>query len=164
MRNFGFAGYDRVIHPGTNGKMVEVCAAMGLSNLEQIDTVIEANARNYHAYQRGLEDVPGVDLLTYSENERNNFQYMVLEVDHKKLGRSRDEVVKALQAENVLARRYFWPGCHRMKPYCDLFPWVDRLLPHTNAVAEKVVVLPTGTAIGPEEIEMICRIIALQHG
>jgi dTDP-4-amino-4,6-dideoxygalactose transaminase len=89
---------------------------------------------------------------------------MVLEVDHKKLGRSRDEVVKALQAENVLARRYFWPGCHRMKPYCDLFPWVDRLLPHTNAVAEKVVVLPTGTAIGPEEIEMICRVIALQHG
>src|SRR3546814_10862473 len=28
IRNFGFKGYDNVIHPGTNGKMIEVCAAM----------------------------------------------------------------------------------------------------------------------------------------
>ena len=34
MRNFGFKGYDNVIHPGTNGKMIEVCAAMGLANLD----------------------------------------------------------------------------------------------------------------------------------
>ena len=34
MRNFGFAGLDNVIHPGTNGKMTEICAAMGLVNLD----------------------------------------------------------------------------------------------------------------------------------
>src|SRR5262245_30020873 len=36
MRNFGFRGYDNVIHPGTNGKMPEVNAAMGLVNLEGV--------------------------------------------------------------------------------------------------------------------------------
>src|SRR3546814_14713893 len=39
IRNFGFKGYDNVIHPGTNGKMIEVCAAMGLANLDGFDGV-----------------------------------------------------------------------------------------------------------------------------
>ncbi len=34
MRNFGFAGYDNVIYLGTNGKMTEISAAMGLTGLE----------------------------------------------------------------------------------------------------------------------------------
>jgi dTDP-4-amino-4,6-dideoxygalactose transaminase len=42
MRNFGFSGYDNVIHPGTNGKMVEICAAMGLTNFDELDDVVAA--------------------------------------------------------------------------------------------------------------------------
>ena len=79
MRNFGFSGYDNVIHPGTNGKMFEVAAAMGLVNLDSIDDVIAANRRNYGAYRQGLEGVPGISLLSFDEAERNNFQYVVLE-------------------------------------------------------------------------------------
>ena len=36
MRNFGFSGFDNVIYPGTNGKMTEICVAMGLVNLDHI--------------------------------------------------------------------------------------------------------------------------------
>src|SRR5690606_332349 len=63
MRNFGFAGFDNVIHPGTNGKMVEVCAAMGLTNLDYIDTVIDANRRNHQAYATAMASIDGVRLL-----------------------------------------------------------------------------------------------------
>ena len=49
-QQFGFVDYDHVIHPGTNGKMVEVCAAMGLTNLQNVNAVIAANLKNYHAY------------------------------------------------------------------------------------------------------------------
>ena len=55
MRNFGFAGYDRVIYPGTNGKMTEVCAAMGLTSLEAMEKIVTANRRNYEAYRDGLQ-------------------------------------------------------------------------------------------------------------
>src|SRR3546814_8572128 len=47
IRNFGFKGYDNVIHPGTNGKMIEVCAPMGLANLDGFDGVTEPNSRNH---------------------------------------------------------------------------------------------------------------------
>ena len=47
MRNFGFSGYDNVIYPGTNGKMTEMAAAMGLTNLEELDDFVAINRRNY---------------------------------------------------------------------------------------------------------------------
>jgi len=162
MRNFGFAGYDNVIHPGTNGKMVEACAAMGIANLAAIDAILAANADNYRAYARGLAGIPGLKLLAHDDRERSNRQYIVVEVEPE-FGCSRDRIIAALHAENVLARRYFWPGCHRMQPYRDLFPWADAHLPHTNTVAERVVVLPTGMAVGDEEIGIICKILTLLH-
>src|SRR5262249_30095257 len=65
MRNFGFAGYDQVVHVGTNGKMSEVSAAMGLTGLESWDEFIAANERNYQQYREELADVPGLSLVTY---------------------------------------------------------------------------------------------------
>ena len=164
IRNFGFAGYDNVIHPGTNGKMTEICAAMGLTNLDNIDNVVETNRHNYYAYRDALADVPGVSLLTYNDTEHNNFQYIVVEVDEE-CAVSRDDIVAVLQTENVRARRYFWPGCHRMKPYDDLFPHADLVLSNTERVAERVLVLPTGfptTTETPETIANILRIILSQ--
>lgn len=158
MRNFGFAGFDKVIHPGTNGKMVEVCAAMGLTNLDYIDTVIEANRRNYDAYQDALADTPGVRLLSFDAQQKNNYQYVVLEVTEGGENR-RDAILAALHAENVLARKYFWPGCHRMQPYRELFPNADVLLPITQAVADRVIVLPSGTTLPNNAPDLIASVI-----
>ena len=68
MRNFGFAGYDRVIYLGINGKMTEVCAAMGLTSLETVDSVLETNLRNYKAYRQGLDGLPGVSVIRYDRS------------------------------------------------------------------------------------------------
>lgn len=163
MRNFGFAGFDNVVHPGTNGKMVEVCAAMGLVNLDYIDTVIEANRRHYHAYREALAGIPGLRVMPYDEAERNNFQYVILEVDPE-CRASRDEIVAELHRRNVLARKYFWPGCHRMKPYRDLQPHAGLVLPHTETVAARVIVMPTGTTLAPDDISRICEIVRAVAG
>jgi dTDP-4-amino-4,6-dideoxygalactose transaminase len=158
MRNFGFSGFDNVIHPGTNGKMVEVCAAMGLVNLDYIDTVIEANRCNYHVYREALAGIRGLTLMPYDEAERNNFQYVILEVAPD-CPATRDEIVAELHRHNVLARKYFWPGCHRMKPYRDLQPHAGLMLPHTETVAARVIVMPTGTALKTEQVERIAAIV-----
>ncbi len=158
MRNFGFAGYDNVIHPGTNGKMTEVCAAMGLVNLDHLDDVVTVNRRNHATYAEGLAGVPGARLLGYDEREHNNHQYVVLEIGDD-CPVDRDAIVVALHAENVLARKYFWPGCHRMKPYCDLNPHARLMLHDSESVSSKVIVLPTGTSISQATISDICLLI-----
>lgn len=161
MKNFGFAGYDRVIYVGTNGKMSEVSAAMGLTGLEALDEFIGANHRNYMAYREGLRDIPGIQLIAYDETERCNYQYIIVEVDEAMAGLSRDDLVRVLHAENILARRYFYPGCHEMEPYRSYFPHAGLLLPETQRLTQRVMSLPTGTAVGPEEIEVVCGVIRL---
>jgi dTDP-4-amino-4,6-dideoxygalactose transaminase len=159
MKNFGFAGIDNVIYIGTNGKMNEVSAAMGLTSLESLDEFIAVNRRNYKYYQHELAGIPGIRLVTYDETEKCNYQYCVLEVDAAVTLVSRDQLVDILWAENVVARRYFYPGCHRMEPYRSYFPHAGLLLPETEKLVQRVLSLPNGTAVGEGEISQICQII-----
>lgn len=161
MTNFGFSGYDNVIYIGTNGKMSEVSAAMGLTGLESLDEFIAVNQGNYVAYRTGLQDVPGIQLISYDEAERNNYQYIVVEVDEAISGISRDDIVRVMHAENVLARRYFYPGCHQMEPYRSHFLPSGLLLPETERLTKRVMSLPNGTSVGVEDIATICDIIRL---
>ncbi|MFN5466222.1 MAG: DegT/DnrJ/EryC1/StrS family aminotransferase [Cyanobacteriota bacterium] len=159
MRNFGFAGYDDVIYLGVNGKMTEVCAAMGLTSLESMEEILATNRANYLSYQHGLAKLPGLTTLEYKQNEQTNYQYIVVNVDQTESHLSRDEIVAVLQAENVLARKYFWPGCHRMEPYKSLQPNAHLHLPQTERVASSTFLLPTGQAITADKIQIICAII-----
>ena len=161
MRNFGFAGLDNVIRIGTNGKMSEVSAAMGLTSLESLDEFIGINYNNYLTYSECLGGIPGVQLVTYTEKEKNNYQYVVVEIDDRTTGLSRDLLVKILHAENVRARRYFYPGCHQMEPYRSYFPNAGLSLPETEKLTLKVIQLPTGTAVGEVEIGRLCNLIRL---
>jgi dTDP-4-amino-4,6-dideoxygalactose transaminase len=158
MRNFGFIGYDNVIHPGTNGKMIEVCAAMGLTNLERFEDIVAVNRHNHEAYRRALAGIPGISLLGYDAQERNSHHYVVIEVGPA-FRSPRDEIVAALQAENILARKYFWPGCHRMAPYRNTMPDADEWLPQTIRVAESVVIMPNGCSLPDHAPSVIADII-----
>ncbi len=161
MKRFGFDGYDTVIHVGTNGKMSEISAAMGLTGLESLDEFIAVNCCNYQAYRDGLQDIPGIQLISYNDDESCNYQYVVVEVEEEAAGVSRDDLVRVLHAENVLARRYFHPGCHEMEPYRSYFPHAGLLLPETERLTQRVMSLPTGTAVGSDEINTVCAIIRL---
>ena len=146
MRNFGFKGYDNVIHPGTNGKMIEVCAAMGMVNLDGFEDVVAKNRACHEAYGDALDGIPGVRMLRFDPAERNSYHYVVIEVDPDS-GHDRDRIIAALHAENILARKYFWPGCHRMQPYRELFPHAGLMLMNSHSVAERVVVFPNNDEI-----------------
>jgi dTDP-4-amino-4,6-dideoxygalactose transaminase len=159
MHNFGFAGLDTVIYIGTNGKMSEVSAVMGLTGLESLEEFVTSSYRNYKHYQRELGELPGLRMLTYNEAEQGNYQYIVLEIDEHITGLSRDQLVQILHAENVRARRYFYPGCHQMEPYRSYFPHAGLLLPQTEKLVQRVMTLPNGTSIDAQEISRICQII-----
>ena len=161
MKDFGFESYDNVVSIGTNGKMSEVSAAMGLTGLESLEEFVEVNYRNYKKYRQEIYDIHGIRLMPYDENERCNFQYIVVTIDERKTNVSRDELVRILHAENILARRYYYPGCHRMEPYKSDPINGNLSLPETEKLAEQVLVLPTGTAINEDDITRICQIIRL---
>ena len=63
--------------------------------------------------------------------------------------------------ENIIARRYFYPGNHKMEPYCRIYPGVDHSLPVTNNVCDRVMHLPGGASMTEENIQAICNILKL---
>lgn len=159
MRNFGFTSYDHVDSLGINGKMNEVSAAMGLTNLDSLNDFIFVNRRNYQQYAKELAGLEGVKLISYDENESCNYQYVVLEIDPAQTIVTRDELIQVLYRENVLARRYFYPGCHRTAPYNTTESPLS--LPETERICDRVLSLPTGTAVSPADVTTICEIIRI---
>ena len=156
MTNFGFAGNkkDKVDYLGTNGKMTEISAAMGLAMLESVESVREKNKENYGIYRNAFSNIEGIELIEPPASLTNhNWQYVIAKVNKEIFGLSRDSLIEALEAENILARRYFYPGCHWMHPYKKTYQDISLLLPNTDSLAEQVISFPTGQAIGLSEIE-----------
>jgi dTDP-4-amino-4,6-dideoxygalactose transaminase len=162
LRNYGFEDYDRVIALGTNAKMTEAAAAMGLTSLASIEEFIACNVRNLECYRRGLAFLPGLRLVSPDPGTGANGHYVVVDVDvQAEDGLTRDELQQVLWREGVLARRYFYPGCHAMEPYATLAPEVRRRLPATEALVQRILCLPTGTAVTEDDVGSICSIIEL---
>ena len=162
MTNFGFAGSkkDEVDYLGTNGKMTEISAAMGLAMLESVESIRAKNKENYQIYKTAFSDIPGIDLIEPPISlTNNNWQYVIAKVNKNEFGMNRDTLITALEAENILARRYFYPGCHRMHPYREYFPNASILLPNTETIGEQVISFPTGQAIDYQKIHLISRCI-----
>lgn len=160
MRNMGLDEEQAVVSPGTVARMNEISAAMGLTSLESMDSIIDVNRRNHRWYEQGLSNIPGVRVRPTTTGESANHQYLVIEVDAHEAGVQRDDVHAALHDGNVLSRRYFHPGCHQLAPYqLHRDRHAPLPLPHTEALAERVLALPTGTAIGAREIDGVCEII-----
>jgi len=163
MRNFGFSrqNYDEVVYVGTNGKLNEASAAMGLTSLESLDEFIATNRSNHAAYRQELDGIPGIRLRRSDDTQGSNYQYVIVEVDESVTNVSRDTLVKILHAENVLARRYFYPGCHGMEPYRSYQPHAHLLLPNTLKLVHRVMALPTGTGVKDSDIGTIGQLLRL---
>jgi dTDP-4-amino-4,6-dideoxygalactose transaminase len=127
--------------------------------MECLEDIVAVNRRNYECYRRYLADVPGVTVIAYEGQTKQNYQYMVTDIDAKESGLSRDRLMEILHAENVIARRYFYPGCHRMEPYRTLQPEAGKVLPETEQICTRILCLPTGTALGEVDVEKVCALI-----
>lgn len=158
MINFGFKGYDNVIEIGLNGKMNEASAAMGLTNLKSFEKFLAHSRNNQRLFNKYLSYIKGIKVIS-QYSEKNNGHYVVIEIDEKEFGLKRDELYKILIQENVFARRYFYPGCHRMEPYRSIYPFADNNLPVTNEICDKVLVLPNNAKVSEEQICQISNLI-----
>ncbi|MFI6702941.1 DegT/DnrJ/EryC1/StrS family aminotransferase [Streptomyces sp. NPDC050509] len=160
LHNFGFDEAMEVAGPGTNAKMNESSAAMGIASIERLDETLRAYRTIHLRYEEGLRDVPGVTLMAGPEGQTHNHQYVVVQVDPAVAGLHRDRLCDILGAENIRAKRYFAPGCHRMPPYRADAVHTPVDLSATETLTERVLALPTGLAVSPGDVDRICDVIA----
>lgn len=142
-----------------NGRFSEAQAAIALMSLEEYPTIRLRNRSLIDAYRGALSGLPGVRLVEPVGVDSSNHQYAVVEVDEGAFGVSRDTLMRALHAENVIARRYFYPGVHRCVPYVDRGQPAP-ILPGTDGLCGRLLQLPVGALVTEEKVAAIAELIA----
>lgn len=163
LKNFGFKNETEVVMPGTNAKMNEMQALMGIQVLKYIKEIIDKRAKITELYRSHLERIPGIRLTPPLTHETSyNYAYMPIEVDEEQFGMSRDALYEKLKQWNVHTRRYFYPlicdyPCYRSISVKDPLNVARR-------TADRILTLPIYDSLELINVETICEIImSLYH-
>lgn len=148
LRRFGHT-YDDYFLPGTNAKMSEMHAAMGLANLPHLDLISWTRkdvTAKYDERLRGVVQRP----KEQPDLEYNHAYYPVLFNNERELL----AVMQALNTVGVYPRRYFYPCLTRL-------PYLTRTwdCPTAEDVASRILCLPLFAALHDDEIDVICEVI-----
>lgn len=162
IRNFHNAETFANVGLRINGKMSEAQAAMALLSLDQYDSNCKHNRSIFDIYRARSQYWSGVRLRDFSGHGTHNFQYAVLETANDPDAIERDNLVALLRGENILARRYFYPGVHRLSPYVESAGPIS--LPVTEALCEHTVQIPLGPCVTERIAHGICDVIEFATG
>ncbi len=157
LKNFGIHGPESTPYVGGNAKMNEFCAAMGLCNLRHLDAEIAKRRAAAERYDAHLSGVPGLRVNHIPENIRFNYAYYPVVFDG--FSSTRDEIFARLAAQDIIARKYFYPltnafECYRGRPGFD--PAATPVAAH---IADRVLTLPMYADLDAATVDRICGII-----
>lgn len=159
LKNFGIVSPEKVVISGTNAKLNEVQAAVGIEVLKIVKE--ERKRRKYikKLYENGLCNIPGIKIVNKLDDENSSYQYFTIEIDEDKYGISRDELHIELKKYNIITRKYFYPLCSEFEWYKHLPSAKKENLPVSHEVVKKVLSMPYYGELNIEDVNQICEII-----
>jgi dTDP-4-amino-4,6-dideoxygalactose transaminase len=158
LQNFGFKTEIEVVMPGTNAKMNELQALMGIQVLQHIDSLIEQRRQVDAVYRERLRDIPGLKMPPeLPQHIGYNYAYVPVEIYECEFGVSRDGLYEELKTFNIFTRRYFYPlvcdfSCYRSLAVTDP-------LTIARGVADRILTLPVYHDLPIDNVHRICDAI-----
>jgi len=147
LRDFAIRSETECVDVGSNAKMNELQALMGMECLKKIDDLLDYREKVYRAYEEVFAGSPNVKLVTYSQNKA---YVPVLLKDFE----TRERVYAELQEKcNVFARRYFYPLLTDFAPYL----YAKGSCPVAEELASRVLTLPTYYGLPLEDVKSIAE-------
>ena len=156
-KNFGFHGPEEVVYVGGNAKMNEFQAAMGICNLRHLDEEIAKRKIVVERYRQRLSGVEGICLCQPQDGVESNYAYFPAVFDGYKY--TRNEIFEMLKAQEITARKYFFPltnsfECYRHYPTAGV-----EKTPVAQHLALRVLTLPLYADLALEDVDKICDTI-----
>lgn len=155
LRDFGIKNEEVVDGVGTNAKLNEFAAAMGLCNLRHIDSEIEKRKKIYEIYFENLRGLPGIQINEISSNVKANYAYFPIVIDEKKSGYTRNEMVVELKKRNIFARKYFYPLTNSFTCFNGQFKVEET--PVALYISKRVMTLPLYADMSESDVEDVCK-------
>ena len=157
MKNFGQRSAEDVVFAGGNAKMSEFQAAMGVCNLRHLDEEISKRKAVVERYRSRLDGIKGIKLCRPQQDVEPNYAYFPVVFDG--YSATRDEIFDALEAQNITARKYFYPLTNSFECYADLPTAGVEKTPVAAHYADRVLTLPLYADLTLEDVDRICEII-----
>lgn len=157
LKNFGIKDQETVDGVGSNAKMNEFCAAMGLCNLRHIEREIAKRKTVVERYNKNLSGISGIKLNPVQKNVKPNYAYYPIVIDKNEFGVSRDEIYAALDKNGIVARKYFYPITSAFDCYKGKFS--PESTPVALSVSQNVLTLPLYADLDLAVVDKICQII-----
>ena len=154
-RNFGVDGEELACF-GTNAKMNEFQAAMGICNLRHLNEELELRKIVYERYNRCLKDVPGLTLLKIHSKIKQNYAYYPVLVNKEKYGHNRDELCEKLAENDIYARKYFYPLVSENKEFVSD---MTQNTPKAKYYSRNIVCLPMYAHLELSDVNRVCDLI-----
>ena len=154
-RNFGVHGEELECF-GTNAKMNEFQAAMGVCNLRHIDEELALRKAVFEKYVERLSGKDGLTLLKVHAGVKQNYAYFPVLIDKKKFGINRDELCVKLAESGIFARKYFYPLVSENKEFGE--DLADKT-PIAKDISRNIVCLPMYAHLSLTDVDKICDII-----
>lgn len=136
---------------GYNYRMSNVQAALGLAQLEQLETFINIKKFNYDLYKQKLSKVTGLEILNFREGIRSNCWFYSLLCDRKVYGMNKDKLIKHLLNKNIQSRP-IWGLINEQKPYLNNQSYK---IEKAKYYVDNIVNIPCSTNLNAEEVEYI---------
>lgn len=156
-RQFGmFDGVQSEIL-GTNAKLTEFAAAMGLCNLRHLDEQIDLRRRVFERYHERLDGKHGIVLCGKQAGVVPNYAYFPVRIVPEAFGLTRDQVCDRLAEQNIFARKYFFPLTSQfpaIKGYCD-----TQGTPVAEKVTQEILCLPMYADLSMADVDRICDVL-----
>ena len=156
LKNFGIHGPESVPFIGGNAKMNEFQAAMGICNLRHLDEKIGKRKMVYERYIENLKGTTGIKLPEIQKNIYPNYAYFPVVFSG---AFNRDGVYEKLKANEIIARKYFYPLTNDCECYRDLDTADSSLTPVAKYVADRVLTLPIYSDLTIEDVDRISEIV-----
>lgn len=156
LKNFGIHGSEDVMAIGGNAKLDEFRAAMGICNLRRMEECIAARAKIAERYNERLTNIPGIRLNVQKENVTPNYAYYPVYFDEVVFKKSRDKVFDELKANDIFARKYFYPAINELSCYKDRY---EKNTPVAHDASLHVLTLPMYEELALEDVDRICETI-----
>ncbi len=153
--NFGFVNEEEVVRIGTNARMNEFEAVMGICNLRHIDEEIAKRKLVGDRYRERLKGVPGIKLIEPEKGLVWNYAYFPVIFDGYR--QNRNEIKAKLEKEDIYARKYFYPTTNCFSCYREQYGSLD--VPVAVHAAECVLTLPIYADMTVGDADRICDVI-----
>jgi dTDP-4-amino-4,6-dideoxygalactose transaminase len=155
LKNFGISNLESVDHIGSNAKMNEFCAAMGICNLRHVDEEIAKRKAVYEAYSHLLADTVGLLLPKIQRHTTPNYAYYPVVVNEKEFGMTRDELEARLVEKDIFARKYFYPLTNTFDCYRGRYD--SGCTPVALDISKRVIALPIYAGLEFDAVSYLCE-------